>query len=76
MKEKVARAIAAEIVYGFYNQCNPLYQSLQEVPDYWREEVEAMMACGAIRGDGLHEIYIRHDALQAAVIAYRMMKNK
>lgn len=73
---RMMETFTPEIVYGFYNQCNPLYQSLAEVPDYWKEEVSAMMQSGAVRGDGRHELYIRHDALQAAVIAYRMMKNK
>jgi len=58
-----------------YNKRNPLYISLAQVPDYWREDVAAMMKSGAIKGDGKHEISIRRDALQAVVIAYRMTRN-
>ena len=60
---------------GLYNIANPFYTSLAQVPDYWREDVAGMMRTGAIKGDGKHEISIRRDALQAAIIAYRMMKN-
>lgn len=60
---------------GLYNVANPLYTSLAQVPDYWREEVSDMIRSGAVKGDGKHEISIRRDALQAAIIAYRMMKN-
>ena len=59
-----------------FDELNPLYTSLPDIPDEWREPVAAMVECGAIRGDGLHEIYIRHDTLQAAVIAYRRIQNK
>jgi len=61
---------------GFYNLINPLYTSLAQVPDYWRDEVADMMKSGAIKGDGKHEISIRHEALQSAVVAYRMTRNK
>jgi len=60
---------------GLYNVANPLYQSLEEVPDYWKKDVADLIRSGAVKGDGKHEISIRRDALQAAIIAYRMMKN-
>lgn len=61
---------------GLYNIANPLYTNLAQVPDYWREEVSDMMKSGAIKGDGKHEISIRKESLQSAVIAYRMMANE
>lgn len=60
---------------GLYNVANPLYTSTAQVPDYWRREVSEMMRLGAIKGDGKHEIAIRREALQSAIIAYRMMVN-
>ena len=59
---------------GLYNVANPLYTSLAQIPDYWKEDVAVMMKSGAIKGDGRHEISIRRDALQAVMIAYRMQK--
>lgn len=58
---------------GLYNIANPLYTSLAQVPDYWREEVSDMIRSGAVKGDGKQELSIRRDALQAAVVAYRML---
>jgi len=59
---------------GLYNVVNPLYTSLAQVPDYWRDEVAAMMKAGAMKGDGKHEIAIRKESLQAVIIAYRLNK--
>ncbi len=56
---------------GLYDIANPLYTSLGQVPDYWRQEVREMIQCGAIKGDGKHEISIRREPLQAAIIAFR-----
>jgi len=73
--QKIAQKAAQDAVQAsfqnIYNNANPLYTNLGQVPDYWRQEVSEMIQCGAIKGDGTHEIIIRHDALQAVVIAFR-----
>lgn len=56
---------------AMYNKVNPMYTSVEAVPEYWRAEVKELMQCGAIKGDGQTDIAIRADALQAAIVAYR-----
>lgn len=56
---------------AMYNNINPLYTSLAQVPDYWQQETKALMDIGAIRGDGKTEIAIRDGELKAAIIARR-----
>lgn len=69
--KKEAQDVVQATFQRVYDNANPRYLSVDKVPDYWQQEVGEMMQCGAIKGDGTHEINIRHDALQAAVIAYR-----
>ncbi len=54
-----------------YDNANPLYTSLEQIPAYWQQEVKDMIQCGAIQVDGTHKVSIRKEALQAAVIAFR-----
>jgi len=73
--EAAAKKAAQDAVQAsfqrIYDNANPLYTNLGQVPDYWRQEVNEMIQCDAVRGDGTNEINIRRDALQAAVIAFR-----
>ena len=59
-----------------YEQVNPLYTELEQVPPYWREETAALMAAGALEGDGVHPLHIRQEALAALVAAGRYFKNR
>ena len=57
-----------------YDKANPLYKTIDDVPSYWRQEVREMLDCGAINGgtDGNpNDVNMRHEALQAAIVAYR-----
>ena len=57
-----------------YNKVNPLYKTINDVPDYWRQEVRKMLDSGAINGgtaDKPDDVNMRHEALQAAIVAYR-----
>jgi len=69
--KKAAQDVVQSTFTHIYDNANPLYTSIEQVPDYWKPEVQEMIQCGAIKGDGTHEINIRHDALQAVVIAFR-----
>ncbi len=72
---ETAKNAAQDVVQStftrIYDNANPLYTNADKVPGYWQQEVAEMIRRGAIQGDSVHEISIRHDALQAAVIAYR-----
>ena len=56
-----------------YEQVNPLYTALDQVPEYWREETRSLMEAGALRGDGRRALVIRREALGALIAAGRYM---
>ncbi len=59
---------------AMYNKVNPLYKSIDDVPEYWQQEVRAMLDCGAIDGgtaEDPNDVNMRQEALKAAIVAYR-----
>ena len=59
---------------AMYDKVNPLYKSIDDVPEYWQQEVRAMLDCGAIDGgtaDDPNDVNMRQEALKAAIVAYR-----
>ena len=57
-----------------YDKANPLYKTIDDVPSYWQPEVREMLDCGAINGgtdNNPDDVNMRHEALQAAIVAYR-----
>ncbi len=72
--QKIARTEAQAAFNAFYDGENPKYTSVDQVPEYWRDEVDEMIKYGAIKGDGKKEFNLRRDALQAAIIAFRAAK--
>lgn len=59
---------------AMYNKVNPLYKTINDVPSYWQPEVRKMLECGAINGgtdSNPNDVNMRHEALQAAIVAYR-----
>lgn len=66
---------------AMYDKANPLYKTIDDVPTYWRSEVREMLDCGAINGGTTAEknpddVNMRHEALQAAIVAYRAAVNR
>ena len=62
-----------------YGKVNPLYKTISDVPPYWQPEVREMLDCGAINGgtdNNPDDVNMRHEALQAAIVAYRAAVNK
>jgi len=72
--QKAAQDVVQTTFQNIYDHANPKYISLEQIPSWWQSEVEEMMQCGAIRGDGEHAINMRHGDLQAAVIAWRAIQ--
>lgn len=59
---------------AMYGKVNPLYKTISDVPPYWQPEVREMLECGAINGgtdSDPNDVNMRHEALQAAIVAYR-----
>ena len=62
---------------AMYDKINPLYKTISDVPDYWKQAVREMLDSSAINGgtaDNPDDINMRHEALQAAIVAYRAAK--
>ena len=53
------------------DEIDPVYQTLEDVPDYWRADVKRLMEAGAIRGDGVNKVAKRRSVLEAAIVAMR-----
>lgn len=59
---------------AMYDKANPLYKTISDVPSYWQQGVREMLDCGAINGgtdSNPNDVNMRHEALQAAIVAYR-----
>ena len=54
---------------------DPFYAELDDVPDYWRKEVEKLVEMGAIKGDGEHGVGKRRSELSSIIVAARYVDN-
>lgn len=53
------------------DETDPFYAELEDVPDYWRDEVKQLIDVGAIKGDGKRSVGKRESELEAIVAAAR-----
>ncbi len=60
---------------AMYNAVNPIYNTLDDVPACWRDDVKALVDAGAIKGDGTHPISLRAETIKSLVIMRRMSQN-
>lgn len=68
LKESQIRAIAREE----YGRQNPTYDTLEQVPDYWREDIQELVGKGVIGGTGGGKLGLTKSDCKAAVIAKRI----
>ena len=59
-----------------YDQINPCYTSLEQVPDYWRAEIRRLIEAGAIQGDGNTALSLRRETLQALAVMVRYLEKR
>ena len=72
--EKGADSMTQAEFEAMYNKVNPLYKTIDDVPSYWQQDVREMLDSGAINGgtaDNPNDVNMRHEALQAAIVARR-----
>ena len=72
--EKGADSMTQAEFEAMYNKVNPLYKTIDDVPSYWQQDVREMLDSGAINGgtaDNPNDVNMRHEALQAAIVAHR-----
>lgn len=54
-----------------YDRLNPTYNTLDEVPNYWRDDIKAMMDKGIIAGIGGGKLGLTKSETKGAVIVWR-----
>lgn len=52
---------------------NPHYHSVDEMPEYFREEAQELIDRGALLGDGKGDLNISEDALRSMIVCQRMI---
>lgn len=67
---------AKEIFREEYARLNPTYNSIQEVPGYWREDIRRLMSMGIITGSGGRLGLTRSEAKAAVIVKRGLEKGK
>lgn len=73
-EEKEEHKVTQKEFEAMYNVVNPLYKTIDDVPDYWKQVTRELLDCGAIDGgtaDNPDDVNMRREALKAAIVAYR-----
>lgn len=68
------RPLIREVVVEVYNEINPIYKDLKDVPGYWQGVAAALLDAGAINGGtpasvNPTDLNIRKETLKGAVVA-------
>ncbi len=74
--EKIADAVASKGIANLERRLaaqNPTYNTLADVPDYWREDIRQLMELGVIQGSG-DKLGLTRSEAKAAVIVKRAME--
>jgi len=72
-KEIMTEGKIKDIVNGEMGRINPVYNTLENVPDYWREDIRELMEQGIILGVGNGKLGLSRSEAKMAVIIKRMM---
>lgn len=59
-----------QMMDNWLKQSNPLYDRIENVPNYLQEDTSILIKCGALRGEEGH-LNIRHEQLRAMIVAKR-----
>lgn len=62
-----------ELMDTWQAEYDPLYETLDDVPSYWRNEVKNLVDSGVIKGDGINSLGLRRSTLKAAIICKRYL---
>jgi N-acetylmuramoyl-L-alanine amidase CwlA len=56
---------------SWQDENDPLYKTLDDVPDYWKNDAADLVKAGAIKGDGKYSFGVRQSVLKAVIISKR-----
>ena len=57
-----------------YDEINPTYNTIDEVPSYWRDDIRELVEKGIISGVGGGKLGLTHSDCKAAVLAKRIVE--
>ena len=57
---------------NMYDEINPTYNTIEEVPSYWRADIKELVDKGIISGSGNGKLGLTHSDCKAAVLAKRI----
>ena len=60
---------------AWYDKINPYYKTIDDVPEWWRDETRKLLDSGAINGgtdDNPNDVNMRMETLQAIIVANRI----
>lgn len=68
------KAMIRETVVEVYNELNPLYEDIKDVPGYWKGTAQKLLDAEAVNGGTSKEVCatdlnLRRETLKAAIIA-------
>ena len=53
--------------------CNPRYETIDDMPEYYRKEAQKLVDRGALRGVGGGDLNVSEDALRSMIVCQRMI---
>lgn len=71
---KLTEAQVKKLVQDEYGRLNPTYNTLADVPSYWRADIEKLMDLGVIAGVGNGKLGLTRSEAKSAVIALRLVE--
>ena len=70
----MTEAQVKKLVQDEYGRLNPTYNTLADVPSYWRADIEKLMDLGVIAGVGNGKLGLTRSEAKSAVIALRLVE--
>lgn len=70
---ELTKAEIEKIVRDEYQKQNPVYDTLEQVPDYWREEIRILIDRGVLRGNANGKLGLTRSEAKSAVLAARVL---
>ena len=63
------------LVFGtkYAAACNPRYETIDDMPEYYRKEAQKLVDRGALRGVGGGDLNVSEDALRSMIVCQRMI---
>lgn len=72
-QETEEKDMTADQVKEIIAEGNPVYNTVADVPDYWRDDVQALVSAGVIKGDGVNPVAMSRSELKSAIVAKRLV---